>query len=76
MLSDSYLFARIARSDSANALQSLDCGIAIALVTHPASPYKGLCGLKETRCDWDESEGGLRGCETIELPIPVSVTRN
>jgi hypothetical protein len=47
----------------------------IALVTHPDSPHKGLCGLKEMRCDWDESEGGLRGCETIELPVLVSDTR-
>ena len=40
-----------------------------ALVSHPESPYKSLCGMKATRCGWDESDGGLRGCETVKLPI-------
>jgi hypothetical protein len=40
-----------------------------ALVTHPESPYRGECGLVRQRCDWDESEGGLRGCEQERLPF-------
>jgi hypothetical protein len=40
-----------------------------ALISHPDASYRNKCLLKNEVCDWDDSEGGVRGCEAEYVPV-------